>query len=89
MGSSPTASTKHKGHIMEERTKAFRRAEEKKAKNKAKRSMLGEGVDSERKLGKLASTHCKPCSCPLCGNPRKYFKARTLEEMRSDLDIED
>ncbi|MGD9942616.1 MAG: hypothetical protein AB7L76_16040 [Burkholderiaceae bacterium] len=25
-----------------------------------------------------------PCSCALCGNPRRYFKEATLQERRSD-----
>ena len=30
---------------------------------------------------KLAD-HLRNCSCVLCGNPRKYFKKRTLQEMK-------
>ena len=70
-----------------ERTKAFRRSCEKKAKIKARKSMMAEGLD-ERGCGKLASTHCKPCSCEMCGNPRKWFGTKSLQERRSEMDSE-
>ena len=73
---------------MAERTKAFRRSCEKKAKIKAKKSIMAEGLD-ERGIGVMASTHCKPCSCEMCGNPRKFFGERTLREKRSDLSMND
>jgi len=67
-----------------ERTKAFRRSCDRKAKSKAKNSVIGRGMD-ERGIGKMANCHCKPCSCEMCGNPRKFFGERTLREKRSDL----
>lgn len=27
-----------------------------------------------------------PCSCYMCGNPRKYFKEKTLQEKKFDLE---
>jgi hypothetical protein len=35
-----------------------------------------------RQLGKLLHT-ATPCSCPMCGNPRKYFGHRTIQELRA------
>lgn len=32
-------------------------------------------------VGKLAKTR-KPCSCFMCGNPRKYFNEKTINEIR-------
>jgi hypothetical protein len=32
-------------------------------------------------LGRLAKTP-RPCSCAMCGNPRKFFDARTVQELR-------
>ena len=29
------------------------------------------------------------CSCPYCGNPRKYFHQRTRKEVMSDIDMQD
>jgi hypothetical protein len=26
----------------------------------------------------------KPCSCHMCGNPRKHFKEKTMQEKRFD-----
>lgn len=34
-------------------------------------------------LGKVLATPA-PCSCALCGNPRRYFGETTLQERRSD-----
>lgn len=31
-------------------------------------------------VGALATTPV-PCSCPMCGNPRKYFGQRTIQEL--------
>lgn len=42
----------------------------------------------DRFIGKLASTHCKPCSCYMCGNPRK-LGYRTIQERRSEPIMED
>lgn len=73
---------------MIERTRAFRRSCEKKAKRKAQNSMIGVGMD-QRGIGKLAHCHCKPCSCEMCGNPRKFFNEKTLREKRSDIDLKE
>lgn len=27
----------------------------------------------------------KPCSCPMCGNPRRWFGERTRQEQMADL----
>jgi len=32
-------------------------------------------------IGKLARTR-KPCSCWMCGNPRKWTKQKTLQELK-------
>lgn len=36
-----------------------------------------------KRLGKSVKTPT-PCSCWMCGNPRKYYKARTLAEISFD-----
>lgn len=38
---------------------------------------------------KYISDHLKACSCSMCGNPRKYFNEKTLQEKKSDLDFEE
>ena len=76
-----------------ERTKAFRRSCDRKAKLKAKKSMIGEGMD-ERGIGKMANCHCKPCSCEMCGNPRHdhYSSEKnkmTMQERKAEEDFKD
>ena len=31
-----------------------------------------------------AANHGKLCSCHMCGNPRKFFNAKTLQEQKFD-----
>lgn len=42
---------------------------------------------SNRWLGIMASTHCKPCSCYHCGNPRRHgrLKDRLSRQEREQL----
>lgn len=42
---------------------------------------LGETPHSERAAGILFRTPAR-CSCFMCGNPRKYFGERTVQERR-------
>lgn len=35
-----------------------------------------------RRMGKIVATPA-PCSCFMCGNPRKYFSELTLQERRA------
>lgn len=43
----------------------------------------GAGSASDKTLGMALST-AAPCSCPLCGNPRRHFGEMTLQELRAD-----
>jgi len=72
------------------RSSAYRRFRENQAKLKAKRylkriSFLGEKSTAEdlTQVGRMASCHCKPCSCYMCGNPRKHFGDVTMREKKS------
>lgn len=38
-----------------------------------------------RDIGRAASTHCSSCSCPMCGNPRKFYGEKTRQETIEDL----
>jgi hypothetical protein len=40
----------------------------------------------ETHLGSYRKTKV-PCSCPMCGNPRKYFGEKTVQEKKSDEDF--
>ena len=48
-------------------------------------------ADDPRMIAHMAATHCKPCSCPLCGNPRRHFEKLTIQErrMQNELGITD
>ena len=63
----------------------FRRHQDWKAKEKAKFVMkhiweTDEEWFTPTAIGLNASTHCKPCSCMACGNPRKWFGEKTRKE---------
>jgi hypothetical protein len=51
-------------------------------------SPVAPGEEDPRIVGLGASTHCKPCSCPGCGNPRRHFggnNGMTRQEKLSEL----
>ena len=37
---------------------------------------------SASEIGRCASVHCKGCSCLMCGNPRRHFNEKTIQERR-------
>lgn len=39
---------------------------------------------SEKYLGMCVTTP-SPCSCYMCGNPRKYFKSLTMQEKKANV----
>jgi len=53
---------------------------------RAKRKHYWSGNNDDRLLGALTSTPC-PCSCWMCGNPRKNYGEKTLKEYLSDFDF--
>lgn len=40
------------------------------------------GIISDSKFEKSVIDTPAPCSCWMCGNPRKYFNERTIQEKR-------
>jgi hypothetical protein len=71
------------------RSKADRRNALTRAKRKASeitdrfRMWVGGPLTDEeraKRVGKMAAVHCKPCSCPGCGNARRHFGSKTLQE---------
>ena len=79
------------------RTRAERRHHHQRMIKKAKKSFmctaLKEFVTEEEwyeKVAKLSETRA-PCSCHMCGNPRKHYKEITIQERRffSDSDGRD
>ena len=43
----------------------------------------------EHRLAKVHATNCGDPNCFMCGNPRKFFKEKTIQERRFEQDIED
>lgn len=69
------------------RDRAYTRAQSGRAKQRASRNLnlKWRGCDLEftpRDIGIIAET-AKPCSCDLCGNPRKHFNEITVQEKRA------
>tara|TARA_B100000780_G_C20676888_1_gene269373 strand:+ start:115 stop:348 length:234 start_codon:yes stop_codon:yes gene_type:complete len=71
------------------RTKDYRLHQENKKKNKAviilKHDNIWNPSDEEyiKKIG-IRSHTPKWCSCHMCGNPRKYWKEKTIQERRAE-----
>lgn len=61
---------------------------ESKIQNKVKRSLRRKHKERKKKYSEAIygtpklGDHMKNCSCILCGNPRKYFKEKTIQEKR-------
>jgi len=74
----------------ENRGRATRRHEAMKAKRRARfrlrRWGWSEDSVSKKHLGIYSNTKC-PCSCHLCGNPRRHFKIKTFQERRSEFEL--
>lgn len=66
------------------RSRAFRRDAEKRKKQWVKKTFdkyYWNGMD-EAQVGVRAHSP-KKCSCYMCGNPRKYWKDKTMQEKRA------
>lgn len=63
-----------------ENKRAVRRAHIKRLKA-ARKHWWGRDL-SDDEQGRVVDTP-KPCSCWMCGNPRKYFRERTIQERRA------
>ena len=70
------------------RTRSERRHHHQRMLNKVKnfgwlKSWFGTEEIREEHIRQITETR-KPCSCHMCGNPRKHFKQKTLQEKRMD-----
>lgn len=72
------------------RSRAFRRHNHERMLNKVKKFRwlqpeywLGSEEERQKHMREVAETR-KPCSCHMCGNPRKIFKEKTMQEKRFD-----
>ena len=68
------------------RTAAWRRQQEEKKKRKVVKDhdKWWWGDETPRMIGIKAHTPAL-CSCHMCGNPRKYWKEKTIQEKREQL----
>jgi hypothetical protein len=74
------------------RNRAYIRAQKRKAKDRAYHLLKVIWKDTPVRDEKLwinhmASTHCVPCSCSMCGNSRRYFGAVTIQEIKCEEDM--
>ena len=42
-------------------------------------------ADEAHKYHKMSGTNCGDSNCHMCGNPRKHWKDKTMQEKRIDL----
>lgn len=70
------------------RTRSERRHHHQRMLNKVKNFSLYQNYfwSEEEKIEhqKRMAENRHPCSCHMCGNPRKHFKQKTLQEKRMD-----
>lgn len=85
-----------------ERGLAYRRHQEKRMQNRSRKVVKrifpddSFGEDIQERIEKMAAkrrNHLAECSCHMCGNPRKHFNEKTLQERRfpdnmNDLDVD-
>ncbi len=69
---------------------AFRRHQDDRARNRARRTLqhLFSRYSLEPIPPRLIHRHAidrTPCSCPLCGNPRRYLGEPTIQERRQSV----
>lgn len=69
---------------MKETKRAQRRHDVERVKAARAQHMTAQPLDgrpSDKTIGKLANT-AAPCSCAMCGNPRKFHGELTMQERR-------
>ena len=69
------------------RSRAYRRHHAERVKQRVTRYYSGYARGNARHIGRLARTRT-PCSCWMCGNPRRYFDEPTLQERRAPVTFE-
>lgn len=60
-----------------------RRHHRQRLKNKRRFHWGRDLLNDKISANKAIDTPC-PCSCYACGNPRKYFKQKTMQERKAD-----
>jgi len=59
------------------------------AKQKAIAKAHGFPTGPEHRLAKIHATTCGDPNCAMCGNPRKFFKEKTIQEKRNEQKADD
>ena len=67
------------------RTRDYRRNQEEKKKKKVSKHDWFLWLDKTPRVIGQASHTPKQCSCHMCGNPRKYWKEKTIQERRNEI----
>ncbi len=65
--------------------KSERRHHIERLKKKREKYLCIGGKTDKRKIGMIVDTPCI-CSCTMCGNPRKHFGEKTIQEKRVEQD---
>ena len=63
---------------MKDTQRALRRVQKEKKKKISSKIYSGDRIPSKY------ADHLKACSCSMCGNPRKFYKEKTIQEKRAD-----
>lgn len=42
-------------------------------------------LDKDGRIAHLMAKTRKPCSCPMCGNPRRHYGEKTIQEKKADI----
>jgi hypothetical protein len=66
------------------RTRAFRRHHEDRIKRRVAQYYGEYAAGNPHAIGRLAHTRA-PCSCWMCGNPRRWRRELTFQEIREGL----
>jgi hypothetical protein len=69
------------------RSRGIRRHHEQRVKTRVRTYHGGSAAGDPRHIGRIAHTR-QSCSCRLCGNPRRYWKEQTIQELRADRSME-
>ncbi len=63
-------------------SRAWRRHHESRIKRRVRPYYGGYAKDKPRHVSRIACTR-QPCSCWMCGNPRRYMGERSVQERRA------
>lgn len=88
----PVLDINQKEEYMKDMTRSIRRHHRDRMINRTKKFIkyrwYGEPISEETAYEKALHVHKhrKMCSCAMCGSERKWFKTRTLQEKKAEMD---